>query len=167
MELIVPAISSPSDNTEVQERYNIDLPIKTMIFVANLVEEFLSIQGVTEQNKEKPAAYATVVTVRGVEVPLFPSDICEFYDIPFYEKDFIDGVDLDRLQNINVEDVIKYLTQGREFERLNRLRSLNYPPDMFSLTPTHHKGDDEGANSEEQDVAQEYLGTEDKYKVIF
>ncbi|MBA0881687.1 hypothetical protein Goshw_011536 [Gossypium schwendimanii] len=49
-------------------------------------------------------AYVTAVTIRRVEVPLFPGDICEFYDIPFSEKDFTDGMDLDRLQNIDMEN---------------------------------------------------------------
>ncbi|MFQ6666029.1 hypothetical protein Gotur_032550, partial [Gossypium turneri] len=61
--------------------------------------------------RDGTVAYVTTVTIQGVEVPLFPGDICEFYAIPFSEKDFTDGVDLDRLQNIDMEYVIKYLTQ--------------------------------------------------------
>lgn len=51
--------------------------------------------------------------MRGVEVPISPSDICEYYNIPFYEKDYIKGIGLDKIQNINLEGVIKYLTQGK------------------------------------------------------
>ncbi|KAH1092323.1 hypothetical protein J1N35_019580 [Gossypium stocksii] len=89
--------------------------------------------------------YVTVVTVR--EVPLFLSNIFEFYDISSCEKDFTNGVDLDRLQNIDINDVIKYLTQA----------------------PTHH---DKGMNSERADSedggdAQDLLGTEDEYEAVF
>ncbi|KAK5785601.1 hypothetical protein PVK06_040203 [Gossypium arboreum] len=54
MEFIIPAISSPSNKTKAQEQYNTNPPIETLMFIANLVEECLSIQKVTEQNKEKP-----------------------------------------------------------------------------------------------------------------
>ncbi|MBA0711076.1 hypothetical protein Golax_010308, partial [Gossypium laxum] len=51
---------------------------------------------------------------RGEEVSITPKEICEFYNAPFYDKDFLSSIDLDKFENIDMKDVIKYLTQGRE-----------------------------------------------------
>lgn len=48
------------------------------------------------------------VTLRGVKVPLSPVDLCAFYDITYYEKDFIEEINLDKFENIGMKDVIKY-----------------------------------------------------------
>ncbi|MBA0750733.1 hypothetical protein Gogos_002123, partial [Gossypium gossypioides] len=50
---------------------------------------------------------------RGEEVPITPKEICEFYDAPFYDKGFLSSIDLDKFKNIDMEDVIKYLTQAQ------------------------------------------------------
>ncbi|KAK5820029.1 hypothetical protein PVK06_025073 [Gossypium arboreum] len=52
----------------------------------------------------------------------------------------------------------------QEFIRMNGLRTPSYPPNLFRLTLTHQ---DEGANLEEEGVAQEYPRTEDEYEVTF
>lgn len=48
------------------------------------------------------------LTVRGEEVPLTPREICEFYDVSYYENDFLDSTGLDRFRDM--DDVMKYLT---------------------------------------------------------
>lgn len=53
------------------------------------------------------------VIVRGEKVPISLTKICEFYNISYYEEDFVDSLDLDKFKNINMEDVVKFLTQGR------------------------------------------------------
>ncbi|MBA0626315.1 hypothetical protein Godav_004001 [Gossypium davidsonii] len=109
-------------------------------------------------------AIITDVEIQGEDVPISLNDICEFYNIPFYEKYFIDSTDLERFQNIDMEDanmfpVAKMWMQFigariapalneislvlQEFSRMNGLRALSYPPYMFKLTPTHQG---EGAN---------------------
>ncbi|MBA0711105.1 hypothetical protein Golax_010331 [Gossypium laxum] len=48
-------------------------------------------------------------------------EICEFYNAPFNDKDFLSSIYLDKLENIDIEYVIKYLPQGRG--------TWNYRPD--------------------------------------
>ncbi|KAH1107079.1 hypothetical protein J1N35_010847 [Gossypium stocksii] len=52
------------------------------------------------------------VTVRSEEVSITPREIFEFYNAPFYNKNFFSSTNLDKFHNIDMEDVIKYLTQG-------------------------------------------------------
>ncbi|KAH1096890.1 hypothetical protein J1N35_013811 [Gossypium stocksii] len=52
----------------------------------------------------------------------------------------------------------------QEFAKMNELRTLNYPLDMFRLTPTHQ---DDGANLDEEGATQEYPETEDEYEAAF
>lgn len=62
--------------------------------------------------------------VRDEEVPINPDEICEIYNVPFYENDYINSIDLEMFRNIDMEEVIKFLTQGRG--------SWNYRPDTRS-----------------------------------
>ncbi|MBA0734104.1 hypothetical protein Gogos_018050, partial [Gossypium gossypioides] len=39
---------------------------------------------------------------KGEEVPITPREICEFYDAPFYDKDFLSSTDLDKFANIYI-----------------------------------------------------------------
>ncbi|KAH1096940.1 hypothetical protein J1N35_013861 [Gossypium stocksii] len=52
----------------------------------------------------------------------------------------------------------------QEFKRMNGLRTLNFPKDMFSLTPTHY---DQEANFKEEGATQEYLRTVKEYEAAF
>lgn len=36
-----------------------------------------------------------------------------FYDVLYYENDFLDNIDLNKFRDINMDDVVKYLTKGR------------------------------------------------------
>lgn len=51
--------------------------------------------------------------MRGEEVPITLDEIYKFYNIPYYEEYYIDTIDLNKFSNINMEDVMKFLTQGR------------------------------------------------------
>lgn len=48
-----------------------------------------------------------IIMVQVEEVPLSPREICEFYDIPYYEKDILDSIDLNTFESIDMEDVVK------------------------------------------------------------
>lgn len=48
-----------------------------------------------------------------MELPLTPYVIFEFYDTPYYESDFLPNTDLEKLENIDMDSVIKYLSQDR------------------------------------------------------
>ncbi|MBA0855049.1 hypothetical protein Goshw_008510 [Gossypium schwendimanii] len=75
-----------------------------------MVQEFYaSFRG---QEIQKILSWDTV-TVIGKEVSITLRKICEFYDVPFYSKDFFNNIDLDKLEDIDMEDVIKYLTPDR------------------------------------------------------
>ncbi|KAK5845424.1 hypothetical protein PVK06_001608 [Gossypium arboreum] len=86
--------------------------------VVSVVQAFYA--SLRDQEIRKRINWETV-TVKGEEVPITPRDICEFYDTPFYEKDFLSSTDLNKFENIDMEDVIKYWTQYRG--------TCNYRPD--------------------------------------
>lgn len=47
------------------------------------------------------------------EVEVTPQDICEFYNVPYYANHFLDIIDLDTFKDIEMDVIVKYLTQGR------------------------------------------------------
>lgn len=64
---------------------------------------------------------STKVIVRE-EVLIFSKEICEFYNIPYYEEDYVENINFNMLGNVDMEDVIKFLTQGRS--------TWNYRPNI-------------------------------------
>ncbi|MBA0765354.1 hypothetical protein Gotri_014567 [Gossypium trilobum] len=102
--------------------------LKLQETVVNLVvQEFYA--SFRDQEIRKRLSWDTV-TVRGKEVSITPRKICEFYDVPFYSKDFLNNIDLDKLEDIDMEDVIKYLTQDRGTwnHRLDTSFPTNFDP---------------------------------------
>lgn len=61
-----------------------------------------------------------------MEVCVTLQEIFELYDIPYYEDDFLDEIDLNTFQNIDMNDIVKYLNDGRG--------TWNHQPDIELLT---------------------------------
>ncbi|MBA0787372.1 hypothetical protein Gotri_027386 [Gossypium trilobum] len=53
-----------------------------------------------------------IVLVRGKEVGITTRIICDFYNAPYYEKDFIDKTDIEYFQDIDMENIINILKAG-------------------------------------------------------
>ncbi|MBA0810985.1 hypothetical protein Gohar_002925 [Gossypium harknessii] len=51
-----------------------------------------------------------LLMVRGKDVPFTPKTICEFYDAPYYGTNFLENIDLDKFEDINMKSIVKYLT---------------------------------------------------------
>ncbi|MBA0711147.1 hypothetical protein Golax_010365 [Gossypium laxum] len=77
-----------------------------------VVKEFYASFRDQEMRKRQCESWDTI-TMRGEEVSITLKEICEFYDIPYYGKDFLNNTDLNTFEDIEMEDVINYLTQGR------------------------------------------------------
>ncbi|MBA0628438.1 hypothetical protein Godav_023163 [Gossypium davidsonii] len=94
------------DRDSLQDQYVIDLPQKAelMIFTANLVEECSKSKKSVIKSKDKQALLGDLLNL---------NEICEFYDAPFYSKDFFNNTDLDKFEDIDMDDVMKCLTQDR------------------------------------------------------
>ncbi|MBA0643940.1 hypothetical protein Goklo_028182 [Gossypium klotzschianum] len=54
-----------------------------------------------------------IVPVRGKEVRVTPRIIYDFYNAPYYEKDFIDETDLEYFRDIDMDNIINFLIEGR------------------------------------------------------
>ncbi|KAH1097254.1 hypothetical protein J1N35_014175 [Gossypium stocksii] len=132
----------------INDKYEPDFPTFLRKFYVSLKDQVI---------KQGYNAVIIDIEVRGEDVSNSPNDICKLYNIPFYEKYFIDSIDLDKFQNINMEDVIKYLTQGQG--------SWNYKPNIE--LPTNFNKVNEEANLEKEGADQEYPKIEDEYKVAF
>ncbi|KAH1107070.1 hypothetical protein J1N35_010838, partial [Gossypium stocksii] len=96
-----------------------------------------------------------IVLVQGKEVRVIPRIICEFYNAPYYENDFINETDLEYFKDLDMDSIINFLTESRdewkyrkEFARQNNIRVLNYTPNMFG--PTNMEQDKEAKESEEE-----------------
>ncbi|KAH1082542.1 hypothetical protein J1N35_022303, partial [Gossypium stocksii] len=49
------------------------------------------------------------VLLQGIDVHGIPREICEFYNAPYYELNFVDNSDLEYYKNINMDNIINYL----------------------------------------------------------
>ncbi|MBA0575335.1 hypothetical protein Golob_027798, partial [Gossypium lobatum] len=47
----------------------------------------------------------------GIEVNVTPRIICDYYDTPFYDQDFIDEIELEYFRDIDMDNIINYLTE--------------------------------------------------------
>ncbi|MFQ6624184.1 hypothetical protein Gotur_003343, partial [Gossypium turneri] len=54
-----------------------------------------------------------IVPVRGKEVGVTPQIICDFYNAPYYEKDFIDETDLEHFRDVDMDNIVNFLIEGR------------------------------------------------------
>lgn len=49
-------------------------------------------------------------------------NICEYYNVPYYEKDYVDSVDFNLFKKVDMKEIIQFLTKGRGV--------WNYRPDI-------------------------------------
>ncbi|MBA0839230.1 hypothetical protein Goarm_004980, partial [Gossypium armourianum] len=52
--------------------------------------------------------------VRGVNVPVTEMSIFQFYDAPYYYRDYLYKTDLKELKYIDTEEILRFLTEGKE-----------------------------------------------------
>ncbi|MBA0638497.1 hypothetical protein Godav_029073 [Gossypium davidsonii] len=74
-------------------------------------------------NFENPNAKKYFLELQGR--PFIQEEIYEFYDVPYYSKDFLDNKKLDKFEDIDMEDIIKYLTRRRG--TWNRRPDIDFP----------------------------------------
>ncbi|MBA0823474.1 hypothetical protein Goarm_020204, partial [Gossypium armourianum] len=55
-----------------------------------------------------------LVKVRGVNVPVTKMRICQIYYVPYYYRDCLYKVDLKQFGNIDTEEILRILTEGKE-----------------------------------------------------
>ncbi|MBA0660713.1 hypothetical protein Goklo_012685 [Gossypium klotzschianum] len=54
-----------------------------------------------------------IVSVRGIEVKVTLRIICDSFNASYYNEDFIDEINLEYFRNIDMDNIISYLTEGR------------------------------------------------------
>lgn len=80
--------------------------------VIPLVQEFY----VTPREDETQRPHCVMwkkVIVRVKEVPFSPKKICKFFDVPYYDSDYLENIDLMGYQDVDMETIVKYLTGNR------------------------------------------------------
>ncbi|MFQ6640956.1 hypothetical protein Gotur_014547, partial [Gossypium turneri] len=70
-----------------------------------------------------------MVPVQGKEVRVTPRIICYFYNAPNYEKDFIGETDLEYFWDIDMDNAINFLIEGK--------RQMEISPSANILTSFH------------------------------
>ncbi|MBA0747612.1 hypothetical protein Gogos_004513, partial [Gossypium gossypioides] len=55
-----------------------------------------------------------VVKVRGVNISVTKRSICQFYDAPYYYRDYLYRIDLKEFRNIDMEEILQFLMDGKE-----------------------------------------------------
>ncbi|KAH1056920.1 hypothetical protein J1N35_034985 [Gossypium stocksii] len=66
-----------------------------------------------EEFKNTDSHMWDIVPVRGKEVQVTPRMICDFYNAPYYEKYFIEEIDLEYFRDIDKDKIINYLTESK------------------------------------------------------
>lgn len=54
------------------------------------------------------------VKVKGVNVLVIEMGICQFYNVPYYYRDYLYKIDLKEFTNIDIEQILIFLTEGKE-----------------------------------------------------
>ncbi|MBA0700964.1 hypothetical protein Goari_026891 [Gossypium aridum] len=54
------------------------------------------------------------VKLRGVNVPVTEMSICQFYDVPYYYRDYLYKIDLKEFKNIDMEEILRFLIERKE-----------------------------------------------------
>ncbi|MFQ6663062.1 hypothetical protein Gotur_030714 [Gossypium turneri] len=75
------------------------------------------------------------VKVKGVNVPVTEMDICQIYDVPYYYCDYLYKTDLKEFRNIDTEEMLRFLTEGKE---MWTYRTRTTIPEIFNqelMTP--------------------------------
>ncbi|MBA0820684.1 hypothetical protein Gohar_022353 [Gossypium harknessii] len=54
------------------------------------------------------------VKVRGVNALVTKMSICQIYDAPYYYHDYLYKIDFKEFRNIDTEEVLRFLTVGKE-----------------------------------------------------
>ncbi|MBA0791417.1 hypothetical protein Gohar_015996 [Gossypium harknessii] len=49
------------------------------------------------------------VKVRGINVPVTKMGICQFYDAPYYYRNYLYKKDLNESKNIDTEEILRFL----------------------------------------------------------
>ncbi|MBA0556190.1 hypothetical protein Golob_026315, partial [Gossypium lobatum] len=52
--------------------------------------------------------------VKGVKVSMTEMSICKFYDALYYYHDYLYKIDLKEFKNIDTEEILRFLTKGKE-----------------------------------------------------
>lgn len=56
------------------------------------------------------------VKVKGVNVLVIEMGICQFYNVPYYYRDYLYKIDLKEFTNIDIEQILIFLTEGKEMQ---------------------------------------------------
>ncbi|MBA0798047.1 hypothetical protein Gohar_008684 [Gossypium harknessii] len=66
-----------------------------------------------EETRRPHSVRWEMVTVWGKDVSFTPKAICEFYDAPYYETNFLESTYLINFDDTDMDSIIKYLTENR------------------------------------------------------
>ncbi|MBA0550641.1 hypothetical protein Golob_021575, partial [Gossypium lobatum] len=75
-------------------------------------KNFMHLLG-TKESKRSEGANWEIIPVQGNELLITPRAICEFYNTPYYESNFLEESDLEYFRDINMDNFMNYLTKGR------------------------------------------------------
>ncbi|MBA0839007.1 hypothetical protein Goarm_004782 [Gossypium armourianum] len=115
------------ENAGEREWTKFCLPAEEPIVIP-LVQEFylaLKQKEVTRPFYEMRA----VVKVGGVNILVTKRSICQFYDAPYYYRDYLYRTDLKEFRNIDMEEILRFLMDGKEM--------WTYKIEMSKVGPTH------------------------------
>ncbi|MBA0696462.1 hypothetical protein Goari_003013, partial [Gossypium aridum] len=62
---------------------------------------------------KEPLKVLSFVKVRGVNVLITKMSICQIYDAPYYYHDYLYKIDLKEFENIDTEEILRFLMEGK------------------------------------------------------
>ncbi|MBA0670514.1 hypothetical protein Goklo_025194 [Gossypium klotzschianum] len=147
-------------NTNVEKYFN-ELQGKTFIQERGFAPSMILCKEIWPLVRNTEGHMWDIVPVRGKEVQVTPQIICDFYNAPYYEKDFIDETNLEYFWDISMDNIINFLmlipfTQWMQesepifqaFARQNNILVPGYTLDMFG--PTNLEQEEEMHEREEE-----------------
>ncbi|KAK5811922.1 hypothetical protein PVK06_027309 [Gossypium arboreum] len=100
------------ENITEKEWMKFCLPVEGPLIIPVVQEYYLAL-------KQKEAArrfyeMRSFVKVRGVNVSVTEMSIFQIYDVPYYYRDYICKIDLKEFRNIDTEEILRFLKEGKE-----------------------------------------------------
>ncbi|MBA0642163.1 hypothetical protein Goklo_026601 [Gossypium klotzschianum] len=100
------------ENASEREWTKFCLPFEELIIIPVVQEFYLALK----QREVVRLFYKMcfLVKVRGVNVPVTEMRIFQIYYVPYYYRDYLYKADLKQFGNIDTEEILRILTEGKE-----------------------------------------------------
>ncbi|MBA0628920.1 hypothetical protein Godav_023550 [Gossypium davidsonii] len=100
------------ENTTERKWTNFSLPSEESTIIRIVQEFYLALK---QREAIRPFyGVRSFVKVRGINVLVIELSIFQFYDAPYYYRDYLYKTYMKEFKNIDTQEILRFLTEGKE-----------------------------------------------------